>query len=54
MFGYRSIREQMLDERNKNAVLAAALAKANADIAYVAMMTDVDIDDEEDAEDEQV
>jgi hypothetical protein len=53
MFAYKSIREQLLDERKKNAELQAALTKANADIEYIAMMTDVDIetDDQEVLED---
>lgn len=47
MFSFRNTREQLLDERRKNAELRAALAKTNADIEYIAMMTDVEIDDEE-------
>lgn len=47
MFGYKSIREQLLEERRKSARLEAELNKTNADVEYIAMMTDVEIEDEE-------
>ena len=47
MFGYKSIREQLLEERRKSARLEAALVKTNADVEYIAMMTDVEIEDED-------
>lgn len=47
MFVYKSVKEQLLDDRKKNAELQAALTKANADIEYIAMMTDVDIEPED-------
>lgn len=50
MFGYKSTREQLLEERRKNAELQAKLTKTNADIEYIAMMTDVDIEDDEEQE----
>lgn len=52
MFVYKSIREQLLDERKKNAELQAALTKTNADIEYIAMMTDVDMESEDQEETE--
>lgn len=47
MFGYKSTREQLLEERRKNADLRAQMAKANADIEYIAMMTDVEMEEDE-------
>lgn len=47
MFGYKSTREQLIEERRKNAALTAQLAQTNANLEFIAMMTDVDIDDEE-------
>lgn len=47
MFGYRSLREQVIDEQHKSAALQEELEKSAADLLYVAMMTDVDLDDDE-------
>lgn len=47
MFAYKSIRELLNDERKNRAELNATLTKANADIEYIAMMTDVDIETNE-------
>lgn len=47
MFGFKSTREQLLEERRKNAELRAALDKTNADVEYIAMMTDVELEDDE-------
>lgn len=47
MFGYKSTKEQLLEERRKNAQLQAALDKTSADVEYIAMMTDVELDDDE-------
>jgi len=47
VFVYKRIREQLLEERRKSARLEAALVKTNADVEYIAMMTDVEIDDED-------
>lgn len=44
MFGYKSLREQLIGERNKNEQLQYQLEKANADLYYIAMMTDVDLE----------
>jgi hypothetical protein len=58
MFRYKSIHEQLFEERRKNAKLQAQIAKANADLEYIAMMTDVDIEEDEtevtDDDDEQI
>lgn len=37
--------EQLREERRKNERLTAAQAKINADLAYIAMMADVDLDE---------
>jgi hypothetical protein len=47
MFKYKSIHEQSFEERRKNAKLQAQVEKANADLEYIAMMTDVDIEEDE-------
>ena len=47
MFSYKSTREQLLEERRKNAALTAQLAQTNANLEFIAMMTDVSIDDED-------
>ena len=43
---YISMREQLLMEREKNAALTAAQAQDAADIEYIAMMCDVELDPE--------
>lgn len=58
MFRYTSLREQILLERQKNAVLKAQTEKNAADIDYIAMMSDIELesfsDDEAEVEaDEQ-
>lgn len=58
MFRYTSLREQILIERQKNAVLKAQTEKNAADIDYIAMMSDIKLesfsDDEAEVEaDEQ-
>ena len=47
MFKYKGVNEQLLEERKKNASLQAKLNKANADIEYLAMMSDIELEDEE-------
>lgn len=44
MFRYTSLREQILLERQKNAVLKAQAEKNAADIDYIAMMSDIELD----------
>lgn len=58
MFKYKTVQMRLIEEEQKNAALTAQLieandrqAKTNADLEYVAMMTDVDL--EEGDEDEQ-
>ena len=58
MFRYIPLKEQVMEERRKNAALKALLDKNTSDIDYIAMMTDVELDTgsdetEEDENDEQ-
>lgn len=48
MFGMKTIKEQTLDLRRENAKLKTNLDKTNADIEYIAMMTDVELDTDND------
>ena len=47
MFGFLDARKQLIRERQKNAALEAQIAKANRDIEYLAMMTDVEMEQED-------
>lgn len=44
MFGHLTIKEQLRKEQEKNRELVAQLAKVLGDVEYVAMMTDVELD----------
>ena len=46
MFKKKTIQEQLVEERRKNEALLSELIRVNANLEYVAMMTDVDINDE--------
>lgn len=41
---YLSLKEQLLKERQKNAALGAEAAKNTADIDYIAMMCDIELE----------
>lgn len=47
-----SIKEQLIKARRENEKLKAELAKANADTQYIAMMTDIEL--EEDTDEQEV
>lgn len=47
MFGFIGAREQLVKERQKNAALQAQIVKANSDIEYLAMMSDVEMEQDE-------
>lgn len=53
---YLTVEDQLKKERRKNEALQAKLLKAQADLDYVAMMTDIELETEEEpqevAEDE--
>lgn len=53
MFGFISAREQLVKERQKNAAMQAQIAKASSDIEYLAMMTDIEMEQEEDEQEVQ-
>lgn len=46
MFAYKTYKEQLHEEKRKSALLQSNVEKANADIEYIAMMTDIALDDE--------
>ena len=57
MFEFKGTKEQLIAERRRNEQLAAALTKTAADMEYIAMMTDVELDNDEEDEadgDEQI
>ena len=47
MFRYIPLKEQVMEERRKNAALKALSDKNTSDIDYIAMMCDVELDEEE-------
>lgn len=53
MFGFIGAREQLVKERQRNAALQAQIAKTNSDIEYLAMMADIEMeqDDEQEVQD---
>lgn len=48
MFKYTSLEEQILLERQKSAAIKAQAEKNAADIDYIAMMIDIELDSESD------
>ena len=50
MFGYKDTKRQLFEEKKKNAELQAKLAKTNEDVEYIAMMTDIELDETESEE----
>lgn len=52
MFEYKSLKQQLIDERNKNIVLKAQADKNASDIDYIAMMSDIELDTGETEEDQ--
>lgn len=57
MFKYTSLEEQILLERQKNTALKAQTEKNAADIDYIAMMADIELesfsDEETEADDDE-
>lgn len=51
MFRYIPLKEQVMEERRKNAVLQAQADKNASDIDYIAMMCDVELDTDGEQED---
>ena len=52
MFAMKTIKEQTLDLRRENVRLKAELEKTTADVEYIAMMTDVELDTDTDETEE--
>lgn len=48
MFKFKTISEQLIDERKKNQVLSVKLEKVLSDMDYIAMMCDVELEEEND------
>lgn len=44
MFAMKTIKEQALDLRRENVRLRTELEKTNADVEYIAMMSDIELD----------
>lgn len=44
MFDYKSVKQESVAQRLLNEELAAQTAKNKADVEFIAMMTDVDLD----------
>lgn len=51
MFGFKNIFNQLIDTRRENEELRASVVKANSDIEYIAMMTDVELEQEDETND---
>lgn len=47
MFKYKTLRDQLIEEQNKNLILNNLLLQIQANVDYIAMMQDIDIDLEE-------
>ena len=50
MFDMKSIQQQALDLRRENAKLKTALDKTNADMEYISMMANIELDNNEETE----
>lgn len=44
MFVFKSVKEQLMVERKRREIAEAKLNKASADVDYIAMMCDVELD----------
>ncbi len=47
MFGVKTVKEQLHEARRENARIRAEFDKTAADIEYIAMMSDIELDMEE-------
>ncbi|MBQ2828521.1 MAG: hypothetical protein IJF20_04670 [Clostridia bacterium] len=48
MIKVKSVLQQLIEERKKNAVLSVRIEKLMSDVDYVAMMCDISLEEEED------
>jgi len=53
MFKYKNVRTLLMEERKKNEALNAKQAKLEANQEYIAMMSDIDLDDDTKETEEQ-
>ena len=53
MFVMKALKEQALDLRRENVRLRTELEKTNADVDYIAMMSDIELDNSENDETEE-
>lgn len=53
MFKYTSLKEQLIEERSKNAALKTQTDKNASDVDYIAMMSDIELDNSENDETEE-
>ncbi len=54
MFKYKSSRQALVEERKKNERLTAQAIQNTSDIDYIAMMSDIELEKEEEINNEQV
>jgi hypothetical protein len=54
MFKHKNIQEQIVDERNKNEAMLSQILEILADMEYIAMMTDVDLEEGDDEDEQEV
>lgn len=61
MFKYKTVQMRLIEEEQKNAALTAQLieanarqTKTNADLEYMAMMTDVDLEEGDDEDEQEI
>lgn len=50
MFKFKDVKTQLMEEKKKNAALQAELDKTNANVDYIAMMTDIELEETEETE----
>ena len=53
MFKYKNVRTLLMEERKKNEALNAKQAQLEANQEYIAMMSDIDLDDDTKETEEQ-
>lgn len=54
MFKYKNIREQLKEEQNKNLILNDILLQMQANVDYIAMLEDIELEEEEQNDVEQI
>lgn len=54
MFKYKNVREQLKEEQNKNLILNDILLQMQANVDYIAMLEDIELEEEEQNDVEQI